>query len=200
NDPERPSWTRVVDAVEAGDHRELATAILELSDRIEWQGFLHGARELHRLGYDVAVSIGDAALAVDAARFVGRACRRLSDWEDAFRWYGVARAVAAEAGMREREAIVIDGLGNTVRDRGNLPRARELYEEVLEIGRELASREVQAKAHQNLAVVEKHAGRTDEAIRHGWAAVDTYESDRWKLAALADLGDIFLRSGELGAS
>jgi len=108
--------------------------------------------------------------------------------------------VAAEAGLREREAIVIDGLGNTVRDRGNLPRARELYEEVLEIGRELASREVQAKAHQNLAVVEKHAGRTDEAIRHGWAAVDTYASDRWKLAALADLGDIFLRSGELDAS
>jgi len=199
-DPERPFWEEIVDAAEAGDRTGLASAAVALGDRVEWEGHLHGARELYRLAYDIAVVAQDSGVAVDAARFVGRSCRKLSDWDDAFHWYEVALGIAREEGLRAKEAAVLDGLGNTYRERGNFPRARESYEGALAIGEEIGDPWAVGSAHQNLAVLEKHAARTDEAIRHAWGAVLSYEEDAWRLRALGELAGIFLAARALEAA
>ncbi len=194
------AWVRVLDALEAGDLRELTGAVLELGDRVEWQGHLFGARELHRIAFDLAVARGDVESAADAARVLGRACRKMADWSAAGEWYESGREIARSGGLRRAEALIVDGLGNLRRERGNLPAARELYEEALAIGRSLDDRRVLGSAHQNLLIVEKHEGRTDEAIRHGWAAVQAYDTDERMLGALTDLGDVFIRCGALDAA
>lgn len=197
---ERRSWERVLDAVESEDHRELARAVLELAQVAEDQGHMHGARELDRIAYDVATAARDLDTAVDAARFLGRVCRRLGAWDDSERWYEVGREVAHAGELLRKEALVLDGLGNTYRVRGDHPAAREIYGRVLELGDSLDDDYVQGSARQNLMLVEKHAGRTDEALRHGWAAVMSYRTDQHSLVALADLADVFLRSGELDSA
>lgn len=197
---DRTCWERVLEAAVSGDHAELARAALELANDAENQGHLHGARELNRLAYDIAVVAGDPEAAMDAARFLGRVCRRMGAWKDSERWYEVGRDVARSGGFRRQEALVLDGLGNTVRVRGNLPKARRIYRRVLEIGSAVEDRYACGSAHQNLMLVEKHAGRTDKALYHGWEAVQAYTSDLHVFAALADLGDIFLQSGELSCA
>lgn len=197
---ERRSWERVLDAVESEDHGELAAAVLELAQVVEDRGHLHGARELDRIAYDIAAAERDLAAAIDAARFLGRVCRRLGAWEDSRRWYEIGRDVARSGELRRKEALALDGLGNTYRVRGDHPAAREIYETVLDLGEDLRDAELRGRAHQNLMLVEKHARRTDEALRHGWAAVRTIPNERFAVVALADLADVFLRSGQLDSA
>lgn len=199
-DGETRAWHRILDALEEDDLGALLGGVLELGERVEWQGHVFGARELHRIAFDLSVALGDVAGAADAARRLGRVCRRMTDWSGAEEWYESGREIARSGELRRAEALIVDGLGNLRRERGNFPAARELYEEALEMGRELADARVLGSAHQSLMIVEKHAGRTDDAIRHGWASVQAHASEQRKVAALADLGDIFIRSGALDAA
>jgi len=141
-----------------------------------------------------------AEAAVEAARFCGRTLRKLAKWEDALRWYGVAQKVAEEMGNRPMLASVLDGLANTHRDRGNLPRAREILGQVLALGREEGDGHVLAIAHHDLMTVEKRAGRLDDAIVHGWEAVRSYGTGEGSLKALFDLAGVLKEVGELSAA
>lgn len=199
-DVEARCWARVLDALEADDHRELAAATLKFGHRVERQGHFHGAREIHRIAYDVAVAAGAVELATEAARFLGRVCRRQASWSEAVRWYESGLEVSVEVGLRRTEALILDGLGNTHRERGNLPGAREALEKALAIGKELEDREVLGAAHQDLMILEKHDSRTDAAIRHGWAAVEAHVSEEAKIDALMDLGSVFLSSRQIAAA
>jgi len=193
------AWEEVFCSLEREDYDRLAAAVLDLAVDAEDEGHLHGARELHRLAYDVAVVGCHGERAVDAARFLGRVNRRLGSWDESGRWYEAAGSVARAAGLKRGEALALDGLGNTYRVRGSLPKAREAYTGVLEMGQALEDPDLRGRAHQNLALVEKHAGRTDEALKHGWEAVQSFlgRNDFFFYRALVDLGDILRRCGEL---
>lgn len=194
---DREIWERVLDALEGDDFGELSRSVIERAAHAENQGHFHGARELYRLAYDVAAAGCHAEASVDAARLLGRVSRGMGAWSESKRWYEQAGSVARAAGLRRGEALALDGLGNTHRAKGNLPHARTVCLRVLEIGDELEDRDIQARAHQNLALVEKHAGHTDDALRHGWAAVQSFTNAYRHFVALADLADIFMRCGEL---
>lgn len=195
-------WGELFDSLlGARDHHRLAGAILDLGLRAEDDGHLHGARELHRLAYDVSIVGAHADRAVDAARFLGRVNRRLGSWQESQRWYETAGRVARAGGLARRRALALDGLGNTYRVKGSLPKAREAYGSVLEMGEELGDSDLLGRSHQNLALVEKHAGSTDAALKHAWAAVRCFTEESSSslnfFRALGDLGDIFMRCGEL---
>lgn len=81
-----------------------------------------------------------------------------------------------------------------------MPKARNAYEQVLEIGTEVSDRSLRARAFQNLMLVEKHAGRTDQALRYGWESVEVACTERQHLRSLADLGDVFLRCGQIDSA
>lgn len=195
-------WAELFQALRGRDHSRLAAAVLRVAVQAEKEGHLHGSRELHRLAYDVAVAGAHADHAVDAARFLGRVNRRLGSFGESERWYRAARSVAQAAGLSRGEALALDGLGNTYRVRGSLPRARDAYTEVLAMGEELEDPNIRGRGHQNLALMEKHAGDTDAALRHGWAAVQDYgkAGSAYFFWALGDLGDIFIRCGELDSA
>ncbi|MFP3948583.1 MAG: tetratricopeptide repeat protein [Longimicrobiales bacterium] len=201
---ERPSaqWKEVLDSLEGEDYGSIAASVLSLAVDAENEGHLHGARELNRLAYDLAVAGCHGKQAVDAARFLGRVNRRLGSWDESQRWYDAAGTVAEAAGLKRGQALAMDGLANTYRVRGNLPGARDAYLEVLEMGVAIEDADLRGRAHQNLALVEKHAGRTDEALKHGWEAVRSFlgTNEFYFYRALADLGDIFLRCGELASA
>ena len=112
----------------------------------------------------------------------------------------MARGVAAESGSTRKLAVVLDGLGNTHRDRGNLPGAREILHEVMALGRKSGDRYAKAIAHHDLMTVEKLSGDLDDAVLHGWEAVQAYDSEEGSLRALFDLAGVLRESGELSAA
>lgn len=197
---EYQAWERVLDAAEDRDFRSLPGTLLEWGVIVERMGHLGGALEIHSMAFELAVVEGDAGAAVDAARFRGRVLRKLARWEDAVHWYGVAGRVAEETAVRGKLALVLDGLGNVFRDRGNLPRARVILGQVLAMGREAGDLYVQGVAHHDLMTVEKLAGDLRRAVTHGWEAVQLYEVGEGRLKALFDLAGVLKESGELDAA
>ena len=199
-DPERTSWSAVLEALGSGDGTDLGSALLELAERVDMLGHLHGARELFNLAYQVAVTCGSGAVAGTAARFLGIAHRRLGAWEESEHWFGVAQNLGVALGDRRLSALAMLGLGNTVREKGNLPRALELHRETLEMGLADGDRHVQGLSHHDLMTDEKLAGCPGKAIRHGWEAVRLCPSERDQLRALTDLAWAFVEVGELSAA
>ncbi|MGW8266261.1 MAG: hypothetical protein ACWGSQ_07830 [Longimicrobiales bacterium] len=186
-------WDRVLEAIETLDLDELLAAALEWGGVVEGMGHLGGAREIHGMAYELAVALGASGPAVDAARFMGRVSRKLTRWEDAIHWYGVAREVAEEAKNQAKLALVLAGLANAYRDRGNLPRVTTLAVDE-------GDRQIQAVAHHDLMTVEKLAGNLTAAVLHGWQAARHYESREGSLKAFFDLAGVLKESGEMSAA
>jgi tetratricopeptide (TPR) repeat protein len=182
------------------NEEELLSATLEWGSQVEDQGHLNGALELHSLAFELASAFGELDSAVDAARFQGRVHRKLAEWEEASAWYELAMNVANESHNPRKLALVLDGLGNTHRDRGNLPKAREVLTRVMALGKEHDDRYALAIAHHDLMTVEKLAGNLDDAVLHGWDAVQAYDSREGSLRALFDLAGVLRESGELSAA
>ncbi|NNM03461.1 MAG: tetratricopeptide repeat protein, partial [Gemmatimonadetes bacterium] len=200
SDAEERIWDRILMASTSFDFEELTAAVLEWGRIVEGQGHLNGAQEILSLAYQLARQMGSSRQAADAARYLGKVYRTKARWSEAFRWYEVARDIAEEAGPPEQLAAVMDGLANAHRDRGNLPRAREILEEVLDLGRKTGSRYAKAIGHHDLMTVEKLRGDLPSAIRHGWMAVQNYDSRDGRFRALFDLAGVLREKGELPAA
>lgn len=198
--PEGPLWAEVLDAFQNGELERLGRALVELGGVVESHLHLHGAVELYRTAYELFAATGTVEAAVDAARFAGRSLRRLARWDEASRWYGVARDVAAAAGLPGKVALAIDGSANIHRERGNLPGARDAWIEALEFGERSGERGVQAHLFHGLSSLEHQAGRLVEAARWGWRAVENYDQLDERVMALASLGGVLIDTGELDAA
>lgn len=199
-DGEEEAWERALQAVEGGDLEELTNSLLVWGRLVEEQGHLHGALEILWLAYELARATGSADSAADAARFQGKVFRTRAEWGKALEWYEVARGIAEGIGDSRKTAAVLDGLANVFRDRGNLPRARELLDQVLAIGRETGDRYAMAIGHHDLMTVEKLSGNLVSAIQNGWMAVQSYDSREGSLRALFDLSGVLREGGELRAA
>jgi len=180
HDAEATVWDEVLQAVAASDHLALASAVLDWGRVVEGQGHFNGAGEILSMAYELAKATGSPDEAADAARFQAKIFRTQAEWTQALDWYGVAR--------------------NLHRDRGNLPRAKEVLREVMEIGEQNDDRYAMAIAHHDLMTVEKLGGGLVSAIQHGWLAVKSYESRDGSLRALFDLAGVLRESGELSAA
>jgi len=199
-DDETRLWTEVLDAFEAGDIEALGTALLELGGSVEGQLHLHGATELYALAYEMFAACGLVTAAVEAARFAGRAQRRLARWDEAHRWYAVARDIAETATLDHKAAVVLDGVANIHRDRGNHPAAREVLHLAETFATRSGDRRAIASVHHGLLALEHVAGNLDEALAHGWKAAVTYTDSRDQVEALASLAGALIDAGELQAA
>jgi tetratricopeptide (TPR) repeat protein len=199
-DPEREHWEQALSLLESSDHESLQWALLEWGKAVECQGHLRGSLEIQSLAFDLAVATGSPECALEAARFQGKGHRTGADWDEAVAWYGAARRIAEEVGDTRKLAAVMDGLANTYRDRGNLPRARELLREVMALGEEGNDRYAVAIAHHDLMTVERLGEDMVRAVQHGWSAVQSYDSREGSLKALFDLAGVLRETGELSAA
>lgn len=199
-DPEREIWDRILQALEAEDLVELCGGVQALGLFVERMGHLSGAEEFHALAYELARHLGATDRAVDAARFLGRVIRRQARWDEAMRWYGVAREVVRTGEDPGRHALVLDGMAAVHIGRGALPRAREALDEAVELALVSEDRLAIASVHHNLMTVEHTAGRLQEAARFGWRAAQEAPDEEIRLRALTALGGVFLEGRALGAA
>jgi tetratricopeptide (TPR) repeat protein len=193
-------WSDVLDAFQEADLERLARALMSLADAVESRAHLHGAAELYRTAYELFAATGQVASAVDAARFTGRSLRRLASWEEAVRWYGVAREVALAASLQGKVAMVLDGVANVHRERGNLPAARAVLFEALGFAEASGDLQPLGAVCHGLAGAEHLSGNLADAVRWGWRAVEAYQLPAERVMALATLGGILIDLGDLGAA
>ncbi len=197
---EPESWDRVLRAAASSDPLALVSGVLEWGRVVDGLGHVNGALEILGLAFDLAKAVGSPEAATDAARFQGKVLRSLAEWDRALAWYEVARKVAEEAAGPRKLAVVLDGMANTYRDLGNLPRARELLGEVLVMGREGGDRYATAIAHHDLMTVDRVGGDLVSATQHGWRAFQSYDSEEGRHKALFDLAGVLQEIGELSSA
>ena len=197
---EEDVWERVLESASVGDHPGLMAGLLEWGRIVDGQGHGNGALEILGLAFELAQAVGSASAGVDAARFKGKVYRSQARWDRALEWYDIAQRIAADAGENRKLPVVLDGMANTYRDLGNLPRAKELLDEVLAMGEEMDDSYTMAIAHHDLMTVERLLSNLVLAIQHGWKAVKLYESSDGMLRALFDLAGVLRESGEWSAA
>ena len=182
-------------SLEQGEWRALASATLALGKAVEDQGHRHGAHELYALSHAVAVAVVAMSEAVESARLLGRLHRHQGEWDEAIRWYEGARAAAQGEGDRATEAIVMDGLASAMRDKGNLPAARELLHEGLQVAKESGDDYPVASIHHTLMTIEQRAGRLPQAVAHGWKALNLHRQEETRYYVLVSLAGMFREDG-----
>jgi tetratricopeptide (TPR) repeat protein len=197
---ERARWHRVLDALEKPCLGVLAAELVELADGVEAEGHTHGALELYRCAYDIAGALGMPRQAVDAARLAGRLLRRQARWDEARHWFDVTREIADAAGLPDVAARALVGLAGIARETGNFPGARGGFSTALEKAEASGSGEVIALVHHSLLGLEHQAGDLPAALRHGWLALETYESEAGRTRCLAGLAGVLTDYGDLDAA
>ena len=199
-DPERTLWDDVLRELDRNDWKGLAATTYALASHVDDQGHDHGARELYGLAHASAVAAGDGAGAMRCARLMGRLLRRRGEWDQSVRWYEAARALARAEGDRATEAVIVDGLANALRDKGNLPGARALLRDGLLAAQETGDPFALASIHHTTMTVERLAGHLSQAVTHGWRAVSLYPQGEKRLHALVSLAGCFVEMRELDAA
>jgi tetratricopeptide (TPR) repeat protein len=182
----------VLAAYETASLPTLAMSLLDLGAAAERQDHIHGALDLYSCAYEVAVAIGEAGTAIDAARFSGRVMRRRAEWKAADSWYGSALEISRAAGLEGKAALSLNGLGLIARERGNLPAARAAFGEALTIATAADDRDALGAVYNDFMGLEHLAGNLHDALRHGWRAVNTYGSEVGRLRCMAGMGGVLM--------
>ena len=200
DDPEQLLWDAVLRGLDRGDWRVLSAATRALARSVELQGHHHGARELYEIAHHAAVAGGSLVEAAECARMLGRLFRWRGEWDEAIRWYEAARAAVRLEADSATEAVVLDGLASAVRDKGNLPRARELLQEGLLIAQESGDDYALASIHHTFMSVERLSGRLAHAVAHGWRAVNLHPEEEKRHFVLVSLAGCLAEMGELNTA
>ncbi len=187
---------RAVDALTADDVVGLTLALKDLAALNEEARRLHAARDFYLTTYEMAVHAADQASAVDAAWGLGRSSRLAADWDGAFRWYQIAADLAREFSDRHSLGRILDGRANAHRDRGALPKARELLAEALSLASADSDAKLRGSVFHTLMTVEKHAGEFGRAIVYGWESVQAQPETERRMWALVDLGAVLMEAGQ----
>ena len=148
----------------------------------------------------MAVAVVATSEAVESARLLGRLHRSQGEWDEAIRWYEGARTAAQGEGDHATEAIVIDGLAHALRDKGNLPAARELLHEGLQVAEESGDDYSVASIYHALMSTEQRAGRLPQAVAHGWRALNLHRQEETRYYVLGTLAGCLVKMGELDAA
>jgi tetratricopeptide (TPR) repeat protein len=108
--------------------------------------------------------------------------------------------VAETASLDHKVAVILDGVANIHRDRGNHPAARETLYEAERFADRSGDRRAIGSVQHGLLALEHVAGNLDQALVHGWKAVKTYPGHRDQVEALASLAGALIDAGETRAA
>lgn len=200
NEEENRRLERALDAYEVGDADALMGAALALGDLAERREHVFGALELYDCAFSLASALGEVEAAIQAARSSGRTLRRQARWEDADQWYGVALGLARSAELHGLAARSLAGLGLVRRERGSFPDAREHFQQALTIAESAGEREALASIHHDLMGLEQLSGDLQAALRHGWQAVNRYESEGGRTRCMAGMAGVLQELGDYEAA
>jgi tetratricopeptide (TPR) repeat protein len=137
----------------------------------------------------------NAKLAVDALVAVGGAARRNGDWDTSARAYSQAAYIADTLGDREGVLTVQVGIANTYMNKGNLPQAQTILDDVLVQARDQNLREVQGIALHSRAALASHKGDHSEGIKLAHEALTLTTNPTARDFVLDDIAGMFTLLG-----
>lgn len=176
------------------DLDRLAAALLAVARILERDGRLAQAATGYVILYELALLRCDLAVGMDAAHGAGRSFRKLAEWREALRWYELGLRLADHADDFLQATRVLDGLGNTHRERGAFPAARHCYRDASRLALVAGDPVEIGNVALGLMTVEREAGRLQAAARIGWRALRTQPDPRQRVNLLLNLGTL-LRDG-----
>ena len=150
---------------------------------------------LYGQAHEAALSTANEAAAIRAARFLGRALRKLGRWDEAVAWYEQTRDTALALGRLDAAAHVAIGLANVRRHKGAIPAAEALFRSAIEEGTQSEDRQAVAQGYFGLMLIHRDSEAWTEAVQAGWRAFTEARGlyDEWDI--LHALGDCFRRLG-----
>jgi hypothetical protein len=175
----------------------LASALADFAHDLEDGNHVMEAAGAYVILYELALLRQDAAGCMDAARWAGRAFRKAVDWQNAMRWYELSRRLAEHRGDFLRLVRVLDGLGNTHRERGAFPKARQCYRDAWKVAMVAGSAVETANVALGFMTVEREAGRFAEAAAFGWTALGLQADPAQRANLLLNIGTLLRDGGDL---
>jgi len=175
----------------------LAAALSDLGHDLEERSHPFEAAAAYTILYELALMEQDVVGGMDAARWAGRASRKAAQWGDALGWYSLARRIAEHRGDFLQLVRVLDGLGNTYRERGAFPKARQCYRDAWKIAQVAGSAVETANVALGLMTVEREAGRLDSAAAFGWTALGLQTDPAERANLLLNIGTLLREGGDL---
>lgn len=203
-DPDRPETRHLkgtIEALRATDRDRAAAAIRQQLTAygffLEQDGRLPEALDVIGLAGRVYRGRIPAADFTVLALTAGRLLRLQARWEEATEMYRAAEAAASA--VNDRAAVLRSRLGqaNVIWGQGNLPRAREVIEQVIAETTAPDLVEVRARAFCDLAAVYDRQGLRTEALR---ASYEGFRLSNESVFRMRVLGDIAVLLAELGYS
>ena len=188
------------DAYRTRDAQLVVPALLAYAHYLEDELLLNEALDV----LDTVLRVGGEALRASdrvASRLrTARVLRKLNEFGAAEEAYSHAGALAAATGDKHSELLSSIGRANTLLGRGNLAGAEDVLRKTLAEAERLDDRDVQARAHQGVAVVLSTSGQAADAIPHEWRAFQLYDDELSRMRVLSDLGVMLLSVGAADAA
>ncbi|HEU4589228.1 MAG TPA: hypothetical protein VFS11_11290 [Gemmatimonadales bacterium] len=181
----------VLDALDGDSNSRVAACRMALTAYayfLEHEGRLAEALQIVTLA---AQTYGDAIPAPDftsLALFMGRLNRLQAQWETANNAYAAAEESARALGDRVSAFRSQLGRANVLRGQGNLPRARELVEQVIANASGEDCAEVRSGAYADLAAIFERQQLPEDALRANYEAVRLSRDPLNQMRLLGDLG------------
>jgi hypothetical protein len=175
----------------------LASALAHFAHDLEDSSDVREAAGAYVILYELALLRQDPLGCMDAARWAGRAFRKAVDWQNAMRWYELSRRLAEHSGDFLRLVRVLDGLGNTHRERGAFPKARQCYRDAWKVAQIAGSPVETANVALGFMTVEREAGRLAAAAAFGWTALGLQSDPMERANLLLNIGTLLRDGGDL---
>jgi tetratricopeptide (TPR) repeat protein len=137
----------------------------------------------------------NAKLAVDALVAIGGAARRNADWDTSARAYSQAAYIADTLGDRQGVLTVQVGIANSYMNKGNLPQAQAILDDVVIQARDQELPEVQAYALHSRAAIAHQKGDFSDALKLAYEALGLTTNPTERDSVLEDIGAMFTSLG-----
>jgi tetratricopeptide (TPR) repeat protein len=130
-------------------------------------------------------------LAVEAYTALGAAARQTGDWEGSARAYSQAAYIADTLGDRPGVLTVQVGIANTYMEKGNLPQAQSILDDVVTQARDQGLKSVEGVALHSRASLAHRLGEKTDAVRLFHEALTLATGPSARDAVLEDLAATF---------
>lgn len=126
-----------------------------------------------------------APLSAPASLRAAIVARRRADYAVAATWFRETLSVARKTSDRDSRARAFYGLGKLYAQRGNIPRAKEIFAKAQRVAKRYGIREVEAMVAHDMLTFAGEAGNFEEADRYAETAFEAYGPDHPELPVLA---------------
>ncbi len=161
------------------------------------------AEERYLQGLELARVLGDRGAQADCEAALAELIRKRGRYDDAMRWLGEAQAGFHATGNRSGIAHALGIAGILATQQGDYHRAGTLWQQSLDLNRELGDSARQASMLSNLGILARI--RQDYAVAEGYheeaLAIRRRLDDHWSIAnSLNNLGNVALDREDLDAA